>query len=122
MKFINYENIYNRCYGLNISSIYFEIESDLFELDIDNYEEAKLEFINALRFLICEKKCILKFRYDDRLNNSTLDEQLLYINDSFPNEVDETVPEKDIENLWWYFSCPVDIGWRQADNSYFISG
>lgn len=122
MKPINYDCIYEKCYGMCISSIYFNVESELIEKGFDNYFMTRDEFINILKYFVLEKRCVLKFRYEINKDEASLEEQLLYIYSSFPDEIDENIPEKDVNNLWWYFSCPVDIGWKQPDGSYFISG
>ncbi|WP_110890453.1 MULTISPECIES: DUF596 domain-containing protein [Rodentibacter] len=44
-----------------------------------------------------------------------------YLYHSFPTSYDEHEPEKDIENLWWYVNCPVDIGWLQPNGTYWFS-
>ena len=88
-------------------------------------ELSKEVFIETLRYIILNDIGVLEFRdwveNNEELKKSDLDVQLLYIYKSFPTEYDESIPEKDIENLWWYVACPVDIGWKMEDGSYWFS-
>ncbi|WP_143411974.1 hypothetical protein [Canicola haemoglobinophilus] len=108
----------------NINSIYFSLETHLIEIGIRDYDFTKREFVECVKYIINSKQGVIKFREwvenYELLDKSNLDLQLDYIYKSFPKEYDENIPEKDIDNLWWYIGCPVDIGWLQDDGTYWF--
>lgn len=120
----NFNEIIDRSNGLFIRVIYDTIRC--YEKHCGTPIELSKEiFIETLRYIILNDIGVLEFRdwveNREELTNSDLDTQLSYIYQSFPTEYNEDIPEKDIENLWWYAACPVDIGWKQKDGSYWFS-
>lgn len=120
----NFDEIIESSNGLFIRAIYDTIRC--YDTHCGTPIELSKEiFIETLRYIILNDIGILAFRdwveNREELINSDLDTQLSYIYQSFPTEYDEDIPEKDIENLWWYTACPVDIGWKQKNGSYWFS-
>lgn len=121
---LNINEVIEISFNYNIRSIYDNIRNYNGNNDIP-IEDSKCIFIDTIRYLVSKKIGILKFReWVDNHHNldiSDLEYQIDYISRSFPDEYDENIPEKDIDNLWWYVGCPVDIGWLQPDGSYWFS-
>ncbi|WP_018651247.1 DUF596 domain-containing protein [Actinobacillus capsulatus] len=126
MKNINYIEVIKDSKFKNINAIYFALEAFLIEINITDYNFTKRAFIECIEYIVTSKQGIIKFREwvenHDLLDKSNLEIQLNYIYRSFPEEYDEDIPEKDINNLWWYVKCPVDIGWLQDNGNYFFCG
>lgn len=105
----------------NIRAIY-----DFFRREGYSIEESECLFLEAVRLFIELHIARLDFRAwvreKDKLNNSSVDIQLNFIRNTFPDYYDENIPEKDIDNLWWYAGCPVDIEWKQEDGHYYVTG
>lgn len=123
---INYKKVIRDSKFKNINSIYFSLETILIEMGISDYNFTKKAFIECVKYIVDSKQGIIKFREwvenYELLDKSKLDIQLDYIYKSFPDEYDEDTPEIDINNLWWYINCPIDIGWLQDNGDYFFCG
>ncbi|OOF46830.1 DUF596 domain-containing protein [Rodentibacter trehalosifermentans] len=122
---LNYEYVISESKFKNINAIYFSLQEELCSNGVSDYDILKSEFIKFIRYIVNSKIAVIEFRtwvdIHEQLDNSDLETQLSYIYKSFPTEYDENVPEKDIDNLWWYTECPVDVGWLKDDGEYWFS-
>lgn len=120
---IDYNKIIDESKYNFIHSIYVNIKFYLFEQGIVDENMTKRVFIDVLKFAVNSGMAKIRFRNDqpEYLKDLLLSDQLDYLYSTFPVEYDENDPEKDIENLWWYIGCPVDIEWKLDDGSYYLS-
>ena len=125
---IDYESIIESCRYHHIRFI-FNLIQFYDDKDINiSIEDAKIIFMSILRYLMNKGEIKLLFvdngfseEKNNILNTSDIETQLNALYNSFPIEYDENIPEKDIDNSWWYISCPVIIGWKNDDGSYYYA-
>lgn len=121
----SYDYIINESRFKNINSIYFNLESEFFDNGYEDYEFIKNELIECIKYIVISKIGIIQFRewVEEKmfLEEASLEDKLDYFYKSLPDKIDDSTPENDINNLWWYISCPIDIGWKMEDGSYWFS-
>jgi hypothetical protein len=69
-------------------------------------------FYLAERFM---REGILKLGHGGIFLPGTIEDQLRRFQDAWPEEYDENVEEKDIDNLWWLVYAPAGAVWIYPD-------
>lgn len=76
-------------------------------------EKAKEGFFFLAENLM--RRGVLKLAHDGKFLSGSIENQLDVIENAWPDEYDEKVEEKDIDNLWWHVIAPAGAVWIYPD-------
>lgn len=100
-------------YGLSLGSIWHNLRGRASAHEEDDLKQCKEAFFYIAEQLITEGK--LKLADSGRFLEGSITEQLQQFRDVWPEEIDKTVMEKDIDNLWWLVAAPAGAVWIKDD-------